>query len=163
VRLCKLLQQRLQETRARTRREDHDRRLERRAKQVKAALSPEIDDQPGLAQAVRLHRKLSERLEHDRLFDTLGLGPVEAHIARLRQILGLPQPAPDTFPYRPRPEEDGGGGPSAERSEEPMVEGASPAHGVPSDSSCDGEAVLSNHEPHEPHERGLIATACDSS
>ena len=92
VRLCKLLQERLQDARSRTRREDHERRLQRRAKQVKAALSLEIDEQAGLAQAVRLHRQLTERLEHDRLFELLAQGPVEAHIARLRQRLGLPEP-----------------------------------------------------------------------
>ena len=111
VRLCKLLQERLQDARSRTRREDHDRLLDRRAKQVKAALSLEIDEQAGLARSVRLHRQLTERLEHDRLFELLAQGPVEAHIARLRHHLGLPEPT--DLPCEAR-----------------VVEGASPAHGA---------------------------------
>jgi hypothetical protein len=93
VRLGKLLQQRLQQTQARARREDRERLLERRSQQVKAALTLEIDEQAGLAQAVRLHRQLCERLEHERLSEALALGPVEAHVARLRKLLGLPEPA----------------------------------------------------------------------
>jgi hypothetical protein len=164
VRLCRLLDQRLQQDRLRASRETRARVLDQRHDQLKAALCLAIEDQaPSLGQAAALRIRLSERLEHDRLFETLAQGPLETHIARLRDILGLDpdrRPGPD---YLPCPEEDGGGEPLAERSEERAVEGANPTHSASSEPPSNGQAVLSNHEPHEPHERGLIPADADDS
>ena len=184
VRLTRMLEDRL----SRARREDHDRRLDHRKAQLKAALDLTIENQSAsLAQGVRLRRELAERLEHDRLSGTLGLGPIEAHIARFQKLLGLKPEAATADLYLPR-EAAGGGeerglaareadaidndlsitvtnarargaGWAAERSEEPGVEGASPTH-----SASNGDAAFSNHEPHEPHEQAPSpAAGCDSS
>ena len=159
VRLTRMLEDRL----SRARREDHDRRLDHRKAQLKAALDLTIENQASLAQGVRLRRELAERLEHDRLTGTLGLGSIEQHLARITKLLGLyAREAAITDPYLPR--EAAGGEPPAERSEEPGVEGASPTHSASSAPSCDGDAAFSNHEPHEPHEQALTpSAACDSS
>ena len=138
VRLTRMLEERLQQDRITRRREDHDRLLDHRKAQLKSALDLTIENQSAsLAQGVRLRRELAERLEHDRLSGVLATGSIEQHIARFQRLLGL---------YLPR--EAAGGEPPAERSEEPGVEGASPTH-----RPGNGDALISNHEPHEPHEQ----------
>jgi len=156
VRLTRMLEDRL----SRARREDHDRRLDHRKAQLKAALDLTIENQSAsLAQGVRLRRELAERLEHDRLSGALANGSIEQHLARITKLLGLylPREAATADPYLPR--EAAGGEPPAERSEEPGVEGASPMH-----RPGNGDARFSNHEPHEPHEQAPSPAArCDSS
>ena len=142
VRLSRITDQRLQETSARTRRDDHARRLDHRSQQIRAALSPQIDAQPSLAQATRLRLQLSERLEHDRLFDVLSKGSVEQHIQRLSQRLGL-NLTEDLY----LPREAAGGGPSAEQSEEPRVEGASPTQSASPEPDCATSPALEPTEP----------------
>jgi hypothetical protein len=95
VRLCRLTDQRLQDQRRTRARDDHARRLDHRKAQLKCAIGLAIDQQHGLAQATRLRRELSERLEHDRLFGVLATGTVDEHIARLTARLGL-EPACET-------------------------------------------------------------------
>jgi hypothetical protein len=112
VRLCRMLDQRLQDERSRARRDDHARLLDRRSKQLKSAVGLAIDAQHGLVQATRLRRELSERLEHDRLFGILAQGSVEQHIVRLGEHLGLQLGEADRLP--PCPEADGEAGPPAE-------------------------------------------------
>ena len=162
VRLTRMLEERLSQDRITRRREDHDRLLDHRKAQLKSALNLTIENQAGLAQGVRLRRELAERLEHDRLTGALATGSIEAHLARFQKLLGLMPAAATADLYLPR--EAAGGGPPAERSEEPGVEGASPTHRASSAPSCDGDAAFSNHEPHEPHEQvPSPAAGCDSS
>jgi hypothetical protein len=135
VRLCRMLDQRLQDERARTRRDDRARVLDHRSKQLKAAVGLAIDEQHGLVQATRLRRELSERLEHDRLFDILLSGSVEQHVERLCRRLGV-----DPL------------------SEEPVAEGASPTPCAPPSDPLVPPQAGTDAEPEPAPDEPALAT-----
>jgi hypothetical protein len=63
--------------------------LDRRKAQVKAAVGRAIEAEARGPRGFELKMKLAERLEEEALFDAFAEGPVEAHIERIRQVLGL--------------------------------------------------------------------------
>jgi len=92
VRMCVALEQRLVHDRRRAERDDRaaaGQDLDRRKAQVKAAVGRAIENEVKGPRGFELKMKLAERLEEEALFDAFAEGPVERHIERIRQALGL--------------------------------------------------------------------------
>jgi hypothetical protein len=69
--------------------------LEHRRKQIRTVLGRIIEQAAEPRAVPRLTQQLRERLEEEKLFETFADGPVEAHIARIRKLLDLPEAEAD--------------------------------------------------------------------
>jgi hypothetical protein len=98
VRMCLALMARLAADRRRLAREDAEAGrlvLEHRRKQIRTVLGRIIEQTAEPRAVPHLTQELRERLEEEKLFETFADGPVEAHIARIRKLLDLPEAEAD--------------------------------------------------------------------
>ena len=108
VRMCLALEQRLVLERKRGAEQDRATAsldLDRRKKQVRAAVARSIQEEVRGAEQFGLKVQLDERLEEEVLFETFAEGPVSMHIERIRRLLGLSplDPGPDADEAAPVP------------------------------------------------------------
>jgi len=81
--------------------------LDRRKKQIRAAVGRAIQEEIGGAEQFGLKVRLDDRLEEEVLFDTLAEGPVAMHIERIRKLLGLPPAEPEASQETNGPDDGG--------------------------------------------------------